>query len=262
MPRLCANISLLFNEVPLPERFAAAAAEGFAAVEIQFPYEFEATSLARAAQAAGTDVVLINLPAGDWSKGERGIACLPGREAEFRDGVDVGIRYAQALGCRRINCLSGITPDGASTAAMRETFVSNLRFAADHLAKEGIALMIEPQNTLTFPGVYLRNTAQALAVMDEVNASNLKLQYDVFHMQVMEGDVTTTIAANIGRIGHVQVADVPGRHEPGTGELNMPFILRRLDELGYAGWVGAEYIPAGPTAAGLAWARPWLRSAA
>jgi hydroxypyruvate isomerase len=262
MPRLCANISLLFNEVSLPERFAAAAAAGFEAVEIQFPYEFEGIALSRAAHAAGVEVVLINLPAGDWSKGERGIACLPGRETEFRDGVDAGIRYARALGCRRINCLSGIAPSDGSAGAMRETFISNLRYAADRLSREGIELMIEPQNTRTFPGVYLRGTAQALAVMDEVNTANLKLQYDVFHMQIMEGDVSTTIASNIGRIGHVQVADVPGRHEPGSGELNIPYILRRLDELRYAGWVGAEYVPAAATAAGLAWARPWLRKLA
>jgi hydroxypyruvate isomerase len=225
MPRFCANITLMFNEVPLPERFDAAARAGFDAVEIQFPYGFDAAMLADRATAAGVEVVLINMPPGNWDQGDRGIGCLPSRVSECRDGVRTSLAYARALNCRKINCLAGIAPSRGGEASLRETYVSNLRFAADALAVEGVDLLVEPQNTRSFPGVFLKNTAQALAIMDEVHAPNVRLQYDVFHMQIMEGDLARTIEANLARIAHIQVADVPDRHEPGTGEVNFPFLF-------------------------------------
>jgi hydroxypyruvate isomerase len=260
MPRFCANITLMFNEVPLPERFDAAARAGFSAVEIQFPYGFDPAMLAERASAAGVEVILMNMPPGNWDQGDRGIGCLPSRVSEFRDGVNAALAHARALKCRMINCLAGIRPPRTSEASLRETYVSNLRFAADALAVEGLELLVEPQNTRSFPGAFLKNTSQALAIMDEVHAPNVRLQYDVFHMQIMEGDLARTIEAHLARISHIQVADVPDRHEPGTGEVNFPFLFSWIDRLGYGGWIGAEYIPAGQTEAGLAWAAPYLRA--
>jgi hydroxypyruvate isomerase len=260
MPRFSANISLMFTEVELPDRFAAAARAGFRAVEMQFPYDHDAAVLAGRARDAGVEVVLCNLPAGDWAKGDRGIGCLPARVSEFRDGVGRAITYAKALGCRRLNCLAGTAPPKAVEASLRETLVSNLRFAGAELEHEGIELLIEPVNTRTFPGFFLRNSAQALAIMDEARVPNLRLQYDVFHMQVMEGDLARTLEAAIGRIGHIQVADVPDRHEPGSGEVNFEFLFDRIDRTGYGGWIGAEYVPAAGTEAGLGWARRFLNA--
>jgi hydroxypyruvate isomerase len=260
MPRFCANISMLFTEVALPERFDAAARAGFKAVEIQFPYAFEREMLAERAARAGVEVVLINMPPGDFGKGDRGIGCLPSRVSEFRDSVKLAIDYARALKCQRLNCLAGIAPQRAVDKALRETLVSNLRFASGELEQAGVELLIEPQNTRTFPRVFLRNTTQALAIMDEVRAGNLRLQYDLFHMQIMEGDLASTIEANLARIGHIQVADVPGRHEPGTGEVNFPFLFGCIDRLGYSGWIGAEYSPAAGTEAGLGWVQPYLQA--
>ena len=257
MPRFCANISLMFSEVELPERFAAAARAGFRAVEMQFPYAYPPELLADRARAAGVEVVLINMPAGAQA-GDRGIGCLPSRAAEFRDAVGSALAYARALGCRRVNCLSGIAPARADGAALRAAYVSNLRFAAARLHPSEIELLIEPQNTRTFPGVFLHNTADAVSIIDEVGAPNLRLQYDVFHMQVMEGDLSRTLRENLAHIGHIQVADVPDRHEPGSGEINFPFLFGWIDRLGYPGWIGAEYVPAAATEAGLEWARPYL----
>jgi hydroxypyruvate isomerase len=259
MPRFSANISLLFAESELPGRFALAARAGFQAVEIQFPYGYDAQLLAGRARSAGVEVVLINLPGGDVVTGERGIACLPSRISEFRDGVQRGIDYAKALGCRRLNCLAGMAPPAAADATLRETLVSNLRFAAGELEREGLELLVEAANTRTFPGFFVRHTAQALDLIEEAGAPNLRLQYDVFHMQIMEGDLARTLEANIDRIGHIQIADVPGRHEPGTGEVNFDFLFDWIDRLGYDGWIGAEYLPAAGTEAGLGWARRFLR---
>jgi len=258
LPRFCANISVLFTEVALPERFEAAARAGFTAVEIQFPYAFEREMLAERARLAGVEVVLINMPVGRWEQGDRGIGCLPSRAAEFRDSLQAAREYARALGCRKLNCLAGIAPPGADANALRRAFVANLRYAASELAEDGVDVLIEPQNTRTFPGVFLRHTRQALAIMDEVDAPNLRLQYDLFHMQIMEGDLARTLETNLPRIGHVQFADVPDRHEPGTGEINFPYLFGWLDRLGYTGWVGAEYIPQSGTLAGLDWARAYL----
>ena len=262
MPKFCANLSMLFGDAGFPDRFDRAAGAGFRAVEFQFPYAHGKDELSERARRAGVEVVLFNLPAGNWEKGERGIACIPSRVSEFRDGVGRAIEYAKALGCTRVNCLSGIAPARVPAETLRETFVSNLRFAAGELEREGITLLIEPVNTRSVPGFYLRNSGQALALMDEARSANLKLQYDVFHMQIMEGDLAATIEANIARIGHIQIADVPDRHEPGTGEINYAFLFDRIDRIGYQGWIGCEYTPAGRTEDGLGWLRPYLEQAA
>ncbi|OGA33075.1 MAG: hydroxypyruvate isomerase [Betaproteobacteria bacterium RIFCSPLOWO2_12_FULL_62_13b] len=261
MPKFCANLSMLFGDVGFPNRFDRAAGAGFRAVEFQFPYAHGKDELSERARRGGVEVVLFNLPAGNWEKGERGIACIPSRVSEFRDGVGRAIEYAKALGCARVNCLSGIAPARVPAETLREVFVSNLRFAAGELEREGITLLIEPVNTRSVPGFYLRNSGQALALMDEARSENLKLQYDVFHMQIMEGDLAATIEAAIARIGHIQIADVPDRHEPGTGEINYPFLFDRIDRVGYQGWIGCEYAPAGRTEDGLGWLRPYLEQA-
>ncbi|MGB7542823.1 MAG: hydroxypyruvate isomerase [Burkholderiales bacterium] len=258
MPRFSANISMLFKEVEFPERFEAAARAGFKAVEIQFPYDWDKGRLADIAARAGVEVVLINLPAGDRGNSDRGIGCLPSRVAEFRDSVGRAIDYAKALGCRQVNCLAGLAPPDMAGATLRETFISNLRYAAFELGREGMTLLIEPINTRTVPGFYLHHSRQAIAIMDAVGVSNLKLQYDFFHMQIMEGDLGGTIEKSLPRIGHMQIADVPGRHEPGTGEIDFAFLFGHIDGLGYRGWVGVEYEPAGRTEDGLAWARKYL----
>jgi hydroxypyruvate isomerase len=258
MPRFSANISMLFQEVEFPERFEAAARAGFKAVEIQFPYGWSKRQLSAIAQRACVKVVLINIPAGDFDKGDRGIACLPSRVAEFREGVARAIDYAGALGCQQMNCLAGVAPPGIDGAILHGTYVSNLRYAAAELERAGMTLLIEPINTRSVPGFFLNRSAQALALMDEVGAANLKLQYDLYHMRIMGDDLAKIIGANLNRIGHMQVADVPHRHQPGTGEIDFPSLFERIDRLGYKGWIGAEYMPAGRTEDGLAWVKEYL----
>jgi hydroxypyruvate isomerase len=257
MPRFAANLTMLFGEVDFLDRFEAAARAGFRGVEYLFPYDWPAAVLRERLDRHGLVQVLHNLPAGDWAKGERGIACHPDRVGEFQDGVGRAIDYATALGCPRVNCLAGIAPPGVAPERLRETLVANLRFAAARLGAAGIRLLVEPINTRDIPGFWLHRTAQAVSVLDEVGSPNLALQYDAYHMQVMEGDLARTIEANLPRIGHVQVADNPGRHEPGTGEIHYPFLFAHLDRIGYAGWVGCEYRPAATTEAGLSWLAPW-----
>jgi len=257
MPRFAANLTMLFGEVDFLDRFEAAARAGFRGVEYLFPYDWPAAALRERLDRHGLVQVLHNLPAGDWAKGERGIACHPDRVGEFQDGVGRAIDYATALGCPRVNCLAGIAPPGVAPERLRETLVANLRFAAARLGAAGIRLLVEPINTRDIPGFWLHRTAQAVSVLDEVGSPNLALQYDAYHMQVMEGDLARTIEANLPRIGHVQVADNPGRHEPGTGEIHYPFLFAHLDRIGYAGWVGCEYRPAATTEAGLSWLAPW-----
>lgn len=251
MPKLAANLSFLFLELPFERRFAAAARCGFRGVEFHFPYGWQAAELAERARQAGVQVVLFNLPAGDWEAGERGIACHPDRREEFRAGVARAIDYARTLGCRRLNCLAGIPPAGVSPAAARATLVDNLRFAAAELRRAGIALLLEPINTRDIPGFLVHGTRQALDLLDEAGGANLFLQYDLYHAQVMEGDLARTIEANLARIAHMQLADNPGRHEPGTGEINFPFLLAHIDRLGYRGWIGCEYRPLATAEAGL-----------
>jgi hydroxypyruvate isomerase len=255
MPRFCANLTMLFNEVPFMERFAAAARNGFTAVEYLFPYPFPAADLAGALREHRLTQVLHNLPAGDWAAGERGIACLPDRREEFRDGVNQAITYAKALDCRLINCLAGIASPSVDPAAARAAFVENIRYAGEKLAEAGIRLLIEPINTRDIPGFYLTNTRQALGLIAEAGSDNVGLQYDIYHMQIMEGDVARTIESHFKQIWHVQLADNPGRNEPGTGEINYPFLYQWLDSLGYAGWIGCEYKPKTTTEEGLGWFR-------
>ncbi|MDI5921208.1 hydroxypyruvate isomerase [Halomonas sp. LR5S13] len=253
MPKFAANLSMLFTEEAFLDRFAAAAGAGFRGVEYLFPYEFEAAAIKQRLDDHGLTQVLFNLPAGDWGAGERGIACHPDRVEEFRSGVDEAIEYARVLGNTQVNCLAGIPPQGVSEADAHRTLVDNLRFAAEKLEAAGILLLAEPINTRDIPGFFLNRTEQALALFDEVGSDNLKLQYDIYHMQVMEGDLAPTIEKHLDRIAHVQIADNPGRHEPGTGEIHYPFLFAHLDRLGYQGWVGAEYKPRAGTQEGLGW---------
>ncbi len=253
MPRLAANLTMLFNEVDFLDRFEHAARAGFRGVEFLFPYAFPAEEIAARLDACRLELVLHNLPAGDWAAGERGIACHPGRRAEFQDGVGTAIAYARALGLKQLNCLAGIVLPGVAPEAAHAMLVENLRFAAGQLAREGIRLLIEPINTLDIPGFFLHGTRQALDIMDEAGSDNLFLQYDIYHMQRMEGELAATMTANLGRIGHIQLADNPGRFEPGTGEINYRYLLGRLDEIGYAGWIGCEYKPKAGTLEGLGW---------
>lgn len=253
MPQFSANLSMLFTELPFLERFDAAAATGFTAVEFMFPYEYKASELLAALERNKLSLVLHNLPAGDWSAGDRGIACQPSRIAEFRNGVSLACEYAPALGTPRVNCLAGIPSPSTSAESAHSTLVDNLRFAAEELSKVDVELVIEPVNTRDIPGFFVNTTTQAIAIMDEVGSDNLKLQFDIYHTQVMEGDLANKLSALLPRIGHIQIADNPGRHEPGTGEINYPFLFRHIDAIGYRGHVGAEYKPAGDTPAGLGW---------
>jgi hydroxypyruvate isomerase len=247
MPRFSANLSMLFTEVDFLDRFKQAAKAGFEAVEFLFPYAWQPEQLADVLKRNGLTQVLHNLPAGKWEAGERGIAGLPDRKDEFKAGVERAIRYAKALGCPRLNCLAGIVPAGVSPEVFRETFVENLRFAAAALEKENIQLLVESLNSGDVPGFYLSRTTDALALLDEVDHPNLWLQYDIYHMQIMEGNLTQTIKTHLQRIAHMQLADVPGRHEPGTGEINFTNLFRSIDQVGYAGWIGCEYIPSRQT---------------
>jgi hydroxypyruvate isomerase len=256
--KLCANLTMLFGEVDFPDRFAQAALVGFKGVECQFPYAYDKHLLADRLGKHGLTQVLHNLPAGDWAGGERGIACLPDRVGEFQDGVGTAIDYAQALGCKQLNVLAGIAPAGTAPERIRETFVANIRFAAQALAAAGIRLLVEPINTFDIPGFYVSRTLQALDLIDESGSDNAFLQYDIYHAQRMEGELAATIERHLPRIAHLQLADNPGRHEPGTGEIHYPFLLAHLEKIGYDGWIGCEYKPATTTAAGLGWAADYL----
>jgi hydroxypyruvate isomerase len=253
MPRLAANLSMLFNEVPFLDRFERAAQAGFRAVEFHFPYAFEAEAIKQRLADSGLTPVLHNLPAGNWEAGERGIACHPDRGDEFRAGVGCAITYAQALGVKQLNCLAGKAPAGVSEAVLCSTLVENLRYAARALEAAGLRLLIEPINTFDVPGFYLNRTAQAADILAELGAENAFIQYDVYHAQRMEGELATTLQNYLPLIGHIQVADNPGRHEPGTGEINYRFLFAHLDRMGYDGWIGCEYTPVGSTEAGLGW---------
>ncbi|MCR4378597.1 MAG: hydroxypyruvate isomerase [Rhodospirillales bacterium] len=260
MPRFAANLSMLFNEVAFLERFEAAAGAGFKGVECQFPYDFEASEIKARLQHWGLTQVLHNLPVGNWAAGERGIACHPDRVEEFKIGVDQAIAYATELGCSQVNCLAGIAPKGVGADRVRATFVENLKFAADKLKDAGIRLLIEAINTRDIPGFYLCGTEQALDVIRETGSDNIRVQYDVYHMQIMEGDVAHGLEKNITMIQHIQVADNPGRGEPGTGEIDFLYLFKLLDQIGYAGWIGCEYKPVTTTMEGLGWAEQYLKA--
>lgn len=253
MPRLAANLTMLFTEVPFLERFGRAARAGFRAVEFLFPYEHAAADIRRELDEHGLQLVLHNLPAGDWAAGERGIACDPERVSEFRADVARAIAYAKDLGVPQLNCLAGKMPAGVPEDVLRRTFVENLLHAAERLRAAKLKLLIEPINRFDIPGFFLHRTDQALAIIDEVGADNLFLQYDVYHAQRTEGELANTLSQHLKRIAHVQIADNPGRNEPGSGEINYAFLLRHLDRIGYEGWIGCEYKPAAKTEAGLRW---------
>jgi hydroxypyruvate isomerase len=263
MPRFAANLSMLFTEVPLLQRFERAARAGFATVELQFPYEAPAAALREQLVAHRLKMVLHNLPGGDWAAGDRGIACNPARVDEFRAGVARAIEYATKLGVPQLNCLAGKALAGVDEATLRRTFVANLRFAAAALNEAGLKLLIEPINNHDVPGFWLNNTQKAIDVLDEVGAPNAYVQYDIYHAQRYEGELAATLTKHLARIGHIQVADNPGRNEPGSGEINYPFLFQHLDRIGYKGWIGCEYKPATTTEAGLNWleqARRTLRA--
>ena len=256
MPRFVANLSMLFTEVPFLERFARARAAGFTAVEYLFPYDWPAEQLAEQLREQGLTQVLFNLPPGDWQAGERGIACLPDRVEEFRAGVDQGIAYARVLGNRQLNCLAGLKPTDLDEQTAWETLVANVQYAADRFAEAGLTLCLEAINSrVDMPGFMLDTTGKVMALIEELDADNVRLQYDVYHMQIMEGDVIRTMECLLPWIGHIQFADNPGRHEPGTGEINFSNVFAALDRMGYQGWVSAEYRPSLETEGTLSWFR-------
>ena len=262
MPKFAANLSMLYTEHDFLDRFAAAAKDGFRGVEYLFPYAFEKEVLAEALKANNLTQVLHNMPAGDWDAGERGLACLPDRIGEFQDGVGTAIDYAKALGCTQLHAMAGLRPDGVDADTLDKTYIDNLRFAAAETEKAGIKLLIEAINTIDIPGFYLSTSAQALSVIDTVGSDNLFFQYDIYHMQIMEGDLARTIEKNLAKIPHMQLADNPGRHEPGTGEINYDFLFDAIDGMGSQGWIGCEYKPKAGTTAGLGWMRPYLTASA
>lgn len=256
MPKFAANLTMLFNEHPFLERFSAAAESGFEAVEFLFPYGYSIADIRQRLADNHLQLVLHNLPAGNWERGERGIACLPERREEFREGVGMAIDYAKALNVPQLNCLVGIPPDSLGHAEVRATIIDNLSYAADRLKKQGIKLLVEPCNYFDIPGFALNTSQECLDVIRDVASDNLFLQYDIYHMQRMEGELAATMRRCLPSIGHIQLADNPGRHEPGTGEINYPFLFDLLDELGYVGWIGCEYKPRAGTVEGL----PWLKA--
>jgi hydroxypyruvate isomerase len=261
MPKFAANLTMLFTEVPFLERFGLARAAGFTHVEYLFPYAYAAADLKAALDAHGLQQVLFNLPAGDWAAGDRGIAAQPGRSDEFRAGVPKAVEYAHALGVGRLNCLVGKRIAGHSDDAHWRTMVENVRFAATALSAAGLELVVEPINRFDIPGFFVNRLDQALRLIDEVGLANVRVQYDLYHAQREEGELTGNLLKHLARIGHIQIADNPGRNQPGTGEINFPFLFRQLDAGGYAGWVGLEYIPKPTTADSFGWMKTMLSSA-
>jgi hydroxypyruvate isomerase len=254
MPKFAANLSFLFTDVPFPERFKRAAAAGFKGVEFISPYDYPAHDVAEWLREADLEQVLFNFGLGDWAAGERGLACLPHRQGEFAESVEQAVDYAMALDCERLHCMAGLRPDGIAEAELEATYIANLRYAADRLATIGATLMIEPINSrIDMPGYWLDSVENGFCLLEAVHRSNVKLQYDIYHAQIIAGDLARTLERHIDQIGHIQIADNPGRHEPGTGEINYPYLFDLLDSLGYSGWVGCEYKPLGNTEAGLSW---------
>lgn len=253
MPRFSINVSMMLQEFGFLDRFQAAADLGFAGVDVQFPYEFPADAVAKAARRAGVEIVLINVPAGDLSAGGDGLACVPGREAEFARAVEEAADYAFVLGVKRVNVLSGRVPQGATRKAAMATLGRNLQLAADRFAPLGVTVMVEPCNGRDVPRYLVQRTSDAIEAVDAAGRDNLAVQFDFYHRQIVEGDLIEGFRAALPRIAHVQFADTPGRHEPGTGEINWRAVFAAIDASGYAGWVGAEYRPTGTTAASLDW---------
>jgi len=261
MPRFAANLSMLFTEVPFPERFALARAAGFSGVEYLFPYDYSPDELAKALRDNDLTQVLFNLPPGNWEAGERGIACLPDRRDEFREGVEQALVYARALDCQRVNCLAGLQPVHPDEEEVWATLVENVRYAAERLAQAGITLCLEAINSrVDMPGFVLDTSGKVMTLIETVDRDNVCLQYDLYHMQIMEGDLIRSLECLLPWIGHIQFADNPGRHEPGTGEIHFPKVFEALDRLGYDGWVSAEYRPSGATGDSLGWLQGRERS--
>jgi 2-dehydrotetronate isomerase len=254
MPKFAANLSFMFQDIGFLDRFDAAARAGFRGVEFLFPYDHPPETIAERLERNGLSLALFNTVAGDWAGGERGLAALPGREREFRDGVDQAIRYATATKCPLVHTMAGLWPDGRDKNEGERVYIDNLRWAADRAATAGLTAVIEPINTRDIPGYFLNYTGQAMRVIEHVGRANLKLQLDLYHVQIMEGDLATKIRALAGNYPHVQIAGNPGRHEPDVGEIHYPYLFDLFDEIGYAGWIGCEYRPQGDTAAGLGWA--------
>lgn len=258
MPRFAANLSMMYQEIDFLDRFTAAARDGFEAVEYLFPYEYAPQDIAARLQSNQLTQALFNLPPGDWAKGERGMACLPGREAEFAQSVQTALPYALATGCRKLHAMAGLLPANVTPEQARATYITNLRAAARVLAPHGITLLIEPINTRDMPGYFLNYQQQAHDIVAEVGEANLKVQMDFYHCQIMEGDLTRRLQKHFSGVGHIQIASVPDRHEPDAGEVNFEHLYAELDALGYDGWIGCEYRPAAATSAGLTWLRPYL----
>ena len=257
MPRFAANLSMLYPQHSFLERFAAAAADGFDAVEYLFPYEYSPQVLKQRLEDNGLVQALFNAPPGDWAAGERGIATLPGRQSEFREGVDRALDYAAVLGNSKIHVMAGLLASEAERARHHGVYLENLAYACAQAAKVGVTVLLEPINTRDMPGFFLNRQDQAHAICREVGAPNLKVQFDCYHCQIVEGDLASKLRRDFSGIGHIQVAGVPDRHEPDLGEVNYPFLFELMDELGYDAWVGCEYRPRGDTSSGLKWLRDW-----
>lgn len=258
MPRFAANLSMMYNEHAFLDRFAAAAADGFRAVEYLFPYEHAAAELRARLDANGLAQALFNAPPGDWAAGERGLAALPGREADFRDAIGRALEYAGVIGNDRVHVMAGLVPAGADRARHRAAYLENVAFAARAAAAQGVTIVLEPINTRDMPGYFLNRQDDAQAICKEIGAANLKVQFDCYHCQIVEGDIAMKLRRDMPGIGHIQIAGVPDRHEPDLGELNYPYLFEVIDELGYEGWIGCEYRPRAGTSAGLGWLKPYL----
>ena len=257
MPRFAANLSMMFNEVPFLDRFALAAKAGFRGVEFLFPYEHPAAEIAARLKDNGLQQVLFNAPAGDFAKGERGMAAIPGKQAAFRDSIKMALEYATSLACPRLHIMAGLKPEGVAHDTLTAVYGANLAYAAEECAKVGVKPIIEPINHRDIPGFFLNTTDQAAAIIAAVGPEKLGMQFDLYHCQITEGDVVKRVEKHLPLIAHMQVADTPGRHEPGTGEVNWPFVFKTIDALGFRGWIGCEYRPAGETLAGLSWFAPY-----
>ena len=257
MPRFAANLSMMFNEVPFLDRFALAAKAGFKGVEFLFPYEHPAAEIAARLKDNGLQQVLFNAPAGDFGKGERGMAAIPGKQAAFRESIKIALEYATTLACPRLHIMAGLKPEGVAHDTLTAVYGANLAYAAEECAKAGVKPIIEPINHRDIPGFFLNTTDQAAAIIAAVGPEKLGMQFDLYHCQITEGDVVKRVEKHLPLIAHMQVADTPGRHEPGTGEVNWPFVFKTIDALGFRGWIGCEYRPAGETLAGLSWFAPY-----
>jgi hydroxypyruvate isomerase len=261
MLKFAANLSLMYNEHAFLDRFAAAAADGFKGVEFLFPYDYPAQEIRGRLDDNGLSQALFNAPPGDWAAGERGLASLPGREEEFRRSVDQALAYVQVIGNRTLHVMAGLSIAGVERVRQRAVYVANLAHAAEQAASQGITVVIEPINTRDIPGFFLNRQDEAQAVCAEIGKPNLKVQFDLYHCQIVEGDLAVRLRRDMPRVGHIQVAGVPERHEPDTGEVNYPYLFALIDQLGYDGWIGCEYRPAGATSAGLGWLKRWQETA-